>query len=270
MWPIVNPRARTINVIACMCLLLVSFGTTDIGDGPGGTGISPTSPSPAADATPFVMDTAFDYVPWAIPASLLIADAHLAITGRVVEILPARWSTADRQRPADPYAAFSNGEAAIFTPAVITLDGPPLVNRVSLELPIGLDSGAVVVALPGGIVGPDSWVVHLPDGKLSVGERVLIVLNHFGIGYRPDQLVPTEQGLAWSFVDPVYELTDTGMAVSYANHPDGPIAQPTDQLIADILAAAAQLPTINPTPPVVPTSEAASPSTSTTLPPKTQ
>lgn len=206
-----------------------------------------TSESDDPIATPVLTFGVYDtYARAPIPATYLVDDAHLVVSGQVVDILPAQWTT-DDGAPPEPEAALNNFEATIITPVVIRLDGPPLVNRVSFELPIDVASDTIVLAALGGRVGEVQVDTNSPNEQFEKGEHVLVVLRSFdsaGI----TQLVPTAMGLAWA-VSHKYVLTPDDEALSY----DGYVSEPAADLINRLVEAAAQLPPVNPVQPRIPT-----------------
>lgn len=206
-----------------------------------------TSGYPISTAPPLIAEPVREVVAWRVPPSLLVKSAHLIVTGTVVDILPGRWTTLNGARPTDPAAAFNRGEATIVTPVVVQLSGDPIVNRVGDASVSTLESGRVVIAAFGGTAPPDAIIVRDGLDHYELGERVLVVLNGFGGGFRPDGLVPTEAGLAWS-VYAKYTIGDSGELLP-AN---GGEQERFDVFVAQLAEAAAFEPPIHPTPPVLP------------------
>ncbi len=198
--------------------------------------------------TPALIFGVYDtYARASIPAAYLVDDARLVISGHVVEILPAQWTTCDGATPRDPEAVLNDLKATIITPIVIQMDGPPIVNRVSLRLPIDIESGVIVIAALGGRVGEVQVDTNSPSERFVAGEHVLVVLvSSDTAGVK--QLVPTSAGLAWS-VSHKYVLTPDGEALSY----DGFVSELAADIIDRILEAADQLPQFDVVQPTDPT-----------------
>src|SRR5689334_12326787 len=95
------------------------------------------------------------------------------VSGRVIELLPAQWTTPDGERPANPFTV-DEREIYIITPVVVELEGPALVNRYDADL----SSGRIVVAAFGGQVGQDSVASTDPSQQFGVGEHVLLGLSN--------------------------------------------------------------------------------------------
>ncbi|HMM42414.1 MAG TPA: hypothetical protein PKA95_10970 [Thermomicrobiales bacterium] len=168
-----------------------------------------------------------------------VSVSQLIVTGHVVEMLPTRWTTADGTRPANPHEGVPQ-TTTIVTPFVVSLDGPPLLNRTSESL----DTGQVVALINGGIVGDDSLTIHLPWMELAIGERVLITLDANPTWLNPPGPVATSKGPGW-WLTMKWTLTDDGQAVSYLETRDAteveaefraaiefldPLPQPTRQI----------------------------------------
>jgi hypothetical protein len=187
------------------------------------------------------------YARAAIPPEQLVELSHLIVKGRVVAILPARWTTPDGKPPDDLDTAMDRWDATIITPVVIELDETPIVSRVSSDLPIDLTSQRIVLAAFGGQVGSVRVETNVPEARFALGEHVLVMLrsyNAFGV----KTLVPTDEGLAW-YVWHKYVLTTDGMAQSY----DGYVSESAAELTASIRDAAERLPELHPVTPIIPT-----------------
>ncbi len=203
--------------------------------------LTPTITPPAKDhgttppATTPDPNSQFNYianVTYGPPASPKehVQNFGLFVTGRVVEILPAQWTTPDGQRPENPFE-INPEEIQIITPVVIELEGMPLVNRLGADLS---SSQEVIVAAYGGQVGEDRFETNDSSQQFEVGERVLLGLtNHPYLQGDVERRFQTPVGLAWN-VGTKYILTEDGMAVS-PNPNEGII--PAAELIAAIAAA---------------------------------
>jgi hypothetical protein len=266
----------TLLSIVLASILIVACGdpapTPDIGQQPAETAASvPEATAPelvGSPSPPFCVERIVDgaYGPTPV-AEILVERIHLIVQGTVIAILPGRWTTEDGSRPVDPGLTTGNREATIITPVVVQLDGPPIVNRLPPESPLAPVTGTVVLAALGGQVGQDCFDPDDHKAYYEVGERVLVGLTHTAYD-RPSVLVPTEAGLAWS-VSFKYTLTVEGQAV-LPPRPDGPLSIPTAELIANLVAAAGNLPAVNPTPPIVPTSVVPTPFASPPIPSTTE
>jgi hypothetical protein len=141
---------------------------------------------------------------------IVVRFSDLIVTGRVVEILPAQWTTADGKRPANPWVSSSTHGDTIITPVVVETDEPPLLDRVGADISAGQ---RVVIAAHGGRVGGDVVETNVPTYQFTASERVLVGLNNqplMGNGVAPYH---TAVGPAWPVVLK-YVLTDDGQAVS--------------------------------------------------------
>lgn len=138
-----------------------------------------------------------------------VSVSQLIVTGRVVEALPAQWTTVDGKRPDNPNEVVPQ-MATIVTPFIIPLDGSPIVNRTSESLA----SGQIIALINGGIVGDDSVTIHLPWMRLTVGERVLITLDANPTWLNPPGPIMTSDGPGWWFTMK-WTLTEDGQAVAY-------------------------------------------------------
>lgn len=181
-----------------------------------------------------------------LTADQVVESFDFVVLGQVIEDLPARWTTPDGQRPADPFdSSVVPSRVTIATPHVVQLEVPKALNSltgpvISLDteetplVPPGTDR--VVVATHGGTVGQDSIFDTCPATHLEAGEQVILgVRKALGYGLRDDvdQRVPTESGDAW-WVGMKYVLRPDGTAEDY----QGP--RPADEVIREILAAVAR------------------------------
>lgn len=98
--------------------------------------------------------------------SLSTQEADLIVVGVVKEILPALWSTADGNRPENPWVEYS--QETIYTPVVVEVE----------QYIKGADSFSLTLFAWGGAVGRDS-VTWASDNlhTFHLGERVLLFLN---------------------------------------------------------------------------------------------
>jgi hypothetical protein len=146
---------------------------------------SPTATTPAPTVTAAASPTAatpetsegygmfvnVDYGPPVSPATLA-GEYELFVTGNVVEVLPAQWTTPDGQPPPNSQAVDSD-ETFIITPVVIELDGPPIVNRTGTYLA----ADRLVLAAFGGQVGNDQMATNDASQQFEVGQHVLVGLS---------------------------------------------------------------------------------------------
>jgi hypothetical protein len=211
--------------------------------------VTPAIPSTPVPTPTFDLSTPDPSEPYhvAITSSLVAVEPlplnyfetdQLFVTGRVVELLPARWTTPDGSRPVNPREVVPD-VVTIVTPIVLELDGPPVVSLV----PVDLSSGRIVILIHGGHVGGDSVTEDVYWHQYTVGERVFVALTAKQIGNKPGGLVPTEAGPGW-WIGGKWTLTDDGQAVSYWG------SQPAAALIAAFQEAAQRLP-VDPTPVVL-------------------
>jgi hypothetical protein len=161
--------------------------------------------------------------------------APLVVSGRVVEVLPAQWTTPDGKRPENPWTTGYH----IITPAVIELDRPPIVDHAKLEiLDVDFDGAAgerVVVAVRGGQIGDDLTTTTDPSQQLDVGTQVILRLSiHPHLQGDIQRRYETPYGPAWN-VNYKFLITDDGEAVA-----SNPLAEPlpADEVFAEYEAAA--------------------------------
>ncbi len=156
--------------------------------------------------------------------------------GRVTKILPAQWSTPDGKRPPGIIPGDMTDTYIIITPAVVTLDRPPLLDRAGIDA----TSGTIVVAAFGGTIGKDSIDINDPSQHLHVGDHLLIsVSDHPYMGTKLHVPYWTPAGPAWT-LGMVYWLEADGLAL--AGMPNAtPVA--TQDLIQAIIAASRSTPT---------------------------
>jgi len=157
----------------------------------------------------------------------LLPSADLILTGHVTKILPAEWNTPDGQRPADPAAAVSqNPSFLIFTPVILTLDSPPILDRAATDL----SQNQVVMVQAGGQIGKDKISVNGSPG-FQLGVHALVFLSQAPGLNGARALTSTSAGPAWSVVV-AYELTDDGNVIVNGEN------QPAADLIARLKAMA--------------------------------
>lgn len=165
-------------------------------------------PTPRPDA-PFRSTVYMDGGP---DTTISTRESTAIIVGAIRQVLPARWSTADGLRPANPFA--EPDRYTIFRPVVVdveqSLKGPP--SQTSLLL-----------FAFGGTVGPDSAGVE-PPGKYTFqeGERAVLFLRERS--REPASLV----GRALWDVKEHYTVSPDGLATS------GRRTVPLQQLLAEV------------------------------------
>ena len=159
----------------------------------------------------------------------------LIVSGRVVQILPAQWTTPDGKRPADLSSNSVPATYAIITPVIVKLDGAPLVNSLGADV----TSGEIVAATFGGQVDKDVVTTNDPSQHLEVGQHILLGLSDHPYPRTVGQArYATPAGLSWN-VGMAYTLTEDGKAI-----PPIPSAQAVSaaDFIAGIINAAAPQP----------------------------
>ncbi len=241
--------ARVAGICGAAFLLLGACGAPAVRPSSGATSTStpgvalptnepPSSPVPSPTKAPnvgFNLAVTADF--GAPPTAEQFANWYdLIVTGTVIQILPAQWSTPDGTRPNDLDYAKVPDIYAIITPAVIELDGAPLIDRYGVDV----SSGQIVVAAFGGQVGNDLITINDPSQQLSVGQHVLA-----GLSDRPsigsDGLAPyqTPAGPAWT-LGLAYTITENGQLF-----PRIPQAEPIDAqtFIQAVIAASRSTPT---------------------------
>ncbi|HKP53378.1 MAG TPA: hypothetical protein VJ183_12100 [Chloroflexia bacterium] len=144
----------------------------------------------------------------------------LIVDGIVKQVGPARWTTKDGARPANPFA--EDNRHYIFTPIVIEVGS-------SLKEAKGIGSGSELVLLAiGGQVGQDrvEWS-HDKDNIFEVGQRAILFIREA----RPSDPIQTvDNRPLWQVVER-YTVTPDGRARNW--HSD----MPTQQLFSEIDAA---------------------------------
>jgi len=155
----------------------------------------------------------------------LVRGYDLIVIGRVIEKLPARWTTPDRLRPADLYSELPH-PYTIVTPWVLelglpnelrALTGPiiPLNSRGATEFPA--DATRVVVLIEGGKAGKDIVENATVAVQPTVGAQIVIGL-HETRGEESDapseRVLPTEAGPGWWGIA-IAGLNDDGSATVY-------------------------------------------------------
>jgi hypothetical protein len=125
--------------------------------------------------------------------------AAAVVIGTVQQILPARWTTVDGLRPADPRAP-ANRET-IFTPVLLT---PQQYLKGSRP------DSVLTVAAFGGTVGQDSVDRQVDDiDKFQPGQRVIVFLVPQGLGS-----TTTLNGVPLWGLTERYTLTADGKAIN--------------------------------------------------------
>lgn len=192
-------------------------------------GPTPSISTPTAQE-PYIFNVGVTFGPEPT-ARELVQSAEFFIKGRVVELLPAQWTTPDGQRPDDPHREDPE-TTYIITPVVIELDGPPIISRVPETFP----DRQIVVAAYGGQIGKDQVAVNDPSQTFEVGENVLLGLSsNLYLHGNVQRRYQTSLGLAWN-VAVKYTITEDGLAV-LAN--PRAVPRPVADVIADLVAAAA-------------------------------
>ena len=164
---------------------------------------TPWTPAPG-DPFNYAYSLAYGASPF--NADALVAVNDVIAIGRVVQILPARWTTPDGTRPSDPWRTVPD-QYAIVTPVVIQLDAPPLLSRPDTDL----SSGQLVIATEGGQVGQDSITTNMTWDHYAVGDRVLVAVSTTRrLG--PQGLIQTEAGPGWA-TGMQWVLADDGTAI---------------------------------------------------------
>ena len=211
--------ARVAGVCGVAVLLLGACGAPAVRPGSGATSTAapsvtlPTqephsSPAPSPTEAPnvgFSLAVTGEFAP--PPTAEQFASWYdLIVSGTVTQILPAQWSTPDGSRPKDLDYAKVPDIYAIITPAVIELDGAPLIDRYGVDV----SSGQIVVAAFGGQVDSDLITTNDPSLQLSVGQHVLVGLSDRPVmgseGRAPYQ---SPAGPAWT-LGLVYTITEGG------------------------------------------------------------
>jgi len=176
-----------------------------------------------------------------VQVDVLMDTYDVVVIGRVVESLPARWTTPDGLRPTDLYAEMPH-PYTIATPYVVELELPdglrslpgaviPLNGRAK-EL-LGAMGDRIVIAANGGTVGKDSVVDSTESGLLTVGDELLIFASMHRLDDSqapPQQLLPTESGMGW-WASYRYVLGKDGFATINDR------TMPTARLAEEILTA---------------------------------
>jgi hypothetical protein len=198
--------------------------------------IPTVSPTPTLNpSVPLSVNVSVDSFPDISP-ELVTRQSDLVVTGHVTKILPPQWGTPDGKPPADLSSAVAdNSYNGIITPVVVTIDGPPIVDRLSATSA----DRTIVLAQLGGTIGQTS-VTFDGTAIFQPNEQVLVALNRISGPNGTLRLVNTDAGPAWG-VAMKYSITADGNAVVNGT----PV--PETDVIARMKAAGA-LPTLQATP----------------------
>jgi hypothetical protein len=193
-------------------------------------------------------------------------NSTLVVIGRVVELLPARWTSPDGAPPPDP-THVDQEQVTIVTPVVLEIESPSIWNRDNVDV----SSGRIVILAEGGQAGEVYITPPTPWDRYTLGEKALVTVADVALadliwrGYWHNA-IPSEYGQGW-LPSAKYLLTPDGMAVDYYNQ-----SQPLADVIASIQQAASSpftslipFPTTVPTPPVTPPMETPTPTTTPTM-----
>lgn len=185
----------------------------------------PDSPLQLGMDTSYEAAADFDFV----PGSRIIA------TGTVVELLPARWTTPDATRPANPHDPTQVPLTyTIVTPIRIELDQQFFLTR-GVDVPA---EGILLIAAEGGQVGEDLIESERPWDQFAVGERVMVAVRGFHVSAdsRFGAPLDTDTGAMWSVIN-TFVLLDDGSAVDYDGN-----SRPIEDLMHDIEQRNAEVP----------------------------
>lgn len=149
-----------------------------------------------------------------------VNESTTILIGNVTEILPARWSTPDGQRPQDPRA---NGVSElIYTPV-----------RIAIEQSISgdINGGEIIIHALGGVVGTDEVILSGDDlANFQVGDKVLVFVKDRGTIIDGNPRIEVAER---------YTITSDGVATNIYR------SLPLADLLAEIQAATNQpLPTV--------------------------
>lgn len=159
--------------------------------------------------------------------------ATYVIDGTVRQVGPARWTTPDGRRPANPWAV--DNRHTIFTPVLVQVADYLRGTDVTSE---------VLVYAIGGAVGQDSVAYDSDDlYTFREGERVILFLNPM----RAVLPIQTVNGLPLREVVDHYTIRGEKATNTYYNDMNGVIGPsiPLQRLLDDIIRA--QIPTPGPT-----------------------
>jgi hypothetical protein len=178
------------------------------------TPVKPAQPQPTPrPETPIHVIGYGDGIP---DTRLATQGASLVIIGTVKQVLPARWTTPDGRRPANPYDR--SDPQLIYTPVLI---------EVEQYLKGGQSQREVLIFGSGGVVGEDSFEDR-GGGLITFqeGERVLLFLDE-----RVRNGVTLNGAPLWRQVSTHYRLTPDGQATN------GYHTLPLQQLFGEIITA---------------------------------
>jgi len=233
-------RRSTLLAVIVAMLLVAACGAPDAGPAGDVSDVSPevvASPT-ATDVPPTVepraTDTRFpDGLVFSIMGQtdttfrpeLQVRGYDLIVIGRVVEELPARWTTPDRLRPNDFYRDLPH-PYTIVTPYVLELGLPdelqamtgpiiPLSGRGATEF--SMDATRIVVLLEGGKAGKDVVENATVAVPLTVGARVMVgahATRTKDSDAPSERVLPTEAGPGWWGIA-IAGLNDDGSATVF-------------------------------------------------------
>ena len=185
--------------------------------------IDPTRPIPTHDPTaPCIRGGVAE----SASVQVQTVTAQLIVIGTVVQVLPARWDTADGQRPADPCSM--TDRHLIYTPVRLRVE-QVVKGRVETE--------EIELHAYGGTVGQDS-LFRSPSSEytFSENERVLVFVSS-----------STLRGQPYFSVVGRYTITADGMAIDgYSPSRRVPLQQLLNE-IAEVMARPTAIPRPQPT-----------------------
>jgi hypothetical protein len=155
---------------------------------------APGTPPPPAPLPTTDPSAPFDLVVQARRASspqFVARQAEVIVTGTVRQVMPARWTTVNGQRPSNPHALTES----IFTPVLIEVE-TYLKGQQQLQL---------LLYAPGGRVGQDVIRYEPNDFTFRNSERVIMYLTKW------DRLIDNKE--LWNIIDR-YTISSNGQAVN--------------------------------------------------------
>ncbi len=153
--------------------------------------------------------------------------ASIVVLGTVRQVGPARWTTPDGKRPANPHGQDVSTADYIFTPVLVTVEQYLKGKHASVD---------VLLEAYGGTVGQDS-VEHVGDDLYTFkqGDRVVVFLEKKA---NKSQVQAVDGRPLWNIMEH-YTITADGRAIN-TYHDDSHPSRPSislQRLLEDIAAA---------------------------------
>lgn len=181
-----------------------------------------TQPIPDADE-PYGFESIVDYAPYdQVEIGPAARRTDMFVLGRVVEVLPAEWTTPDGARPENPWQA-DHVEFTIITPVIVEVEEVFLSRDTSWK-----KGDFITIAAHGGAVDDDYVYTNALSQHFETGEIILVGLSDNPYLDKAITLIhETSRGHALN-IELKWQVLDDGMAV-FA-HPSA-TREPLDEIL---------------------------------------